>query len=404
MNKFSNFKKYRKLNLLTLTFLLLLFVDCKKENTLSVEVEKKFSRLRFEKIGQIMLYYGQWCIPTKNELLCNQVVDPLRRAYKLILYDLSGNIKREKLIKSGEGPEEIMGIQQTWISENGDVLCIDNNYLKTIDTKTLEIRAIAKLSNLIDGYMRKYIFQRFSSPSFEIGNSSIVTSFESTGYPEDLTYYIVKFEGLFDKLKIIAKLKKKREAVMGVGFNELIRKREFLVDYFHMLRSAILFSVYWKEGLIFLIPEIEYPCIELLDISGKKIGRYSIDMNYKSIKVNEKELKFFYDWVMSDVPPFFKNFKHVLYIPPYAPPLQGIKVIDDFLLIITGKRDSEKRMNEVLVYRLPSFHYEGSFEIPFPNGPFLIPLWFQNYYITKELLKKEEDYYILFNIYKIEKK
>ena len=80
----------------------------------------------------------------------------------------------------------------------------------------------------------------------------------------------------------------------------------------------------------------------------------------------------------------------------------GIKVIKDWLLIITGNRNWEKEENEVLAYRLPSMRYEGSFFIPFPN--LLRTKWYDNYYIIHKLIEKDDDYYLPYEIYTVEEK
>lgn len=401
-----NFKKFKKLKFFVLALLVLLSVCSQpKEKILRGEEEKKFSKLQFKKIVEFTLYYGQWCVPFQNKILCNQVLDSSRSHYRLILYDHLGKIIKERIVKGGTGPDEILAIGEDslFLSANGRILCIDENYLKEIDQETLEIKTIAKLDNLIKDYMKKYIFGRLSYTSIENRGDITITSFESTGFAENGSYYIVKYEGLFKNLKLVAELKKRKETVWGIGFNEL-RKKKFIVDYYHMLRPARCFSVHWESGSIYYVPEIERPEIGVIKLSGGREEKYKIDIDFKSFKISEKELKFYYDYFMNEVPPYFKDFKHILYIPDHAPPLHGIKVINDWLLIITGKRNWQVSENKVLVYKIPSLKYEGSFYIPFPNAPFLIPKWSGRYYITKQIVIKGEDCYTLFQIYKIEEK
>jgi hypothetical protein len=94
------------------------------------------------------------------------------------------------------------------------------------------------------------------------------------------------------------------------------------------------------------------------------------------------------------------RFTDTLYIPPHSPALMGIKAIDDRLFIITGNRNWKNRANEVVVYSLPSLKYEGSFFIPFPN--LQQTQWYDRYYITRTLVKKDDDYYSAYEIYRVE--
>jgi len=80
----------------------------------------------------------------------------------------------------------------------------------------------------------------------------------------------------------------------------------------------------------------------------------------------------------------------------------GIKVTGDWLLITTGNRNWKKRENEVLVYRLPSLRYEGSFFIPFPNR--LLTKWYDGYYMIRNLIEKEDGYYISHEVYMVKEK
>jgi hypothetical protein len=95
------------------------------------------------------------------------------------------------------------------------------------------------------------------------------------------------------------------------------------------------------------------------------------------------------------------RFTDTLYIPPHSPALMGIKVIDDRLFIITGNRNWQNRANKVLVYSLPSLEYGGSFFIPFPNLPTQTQ-WYERYYILRTLIKKNDDYFSSYEIYRVE--
>lgn len=393
-----NFKRYEKLKFLFLVFLC--FCDNSKEKVLTFFEEKSFDKLSLRKECEITLYHAS-CYPLQNKVICLQALDSRRSEYKIILYDYSGNLVKENKVRGGEGPDEISAISQIWSSDNEkNILCIDGEYLKSIDPEKLTIKTVAKLSNLMVDYRRKYIFSWLAPSLIEIENNKTVASFESTGFMEDYTYYVVKYEGLFKNLRIIAKFKKRKESVYPIGFKEIKSKRRIYIDYYHNLRPALLFSVHWKSGTIYYISEIENPVIGVINFDGRDLGKYRIDIDFKTFKIGEKEFKFYYDWVMSDVPPLFKNFRHILYKPLHAPPLQGIKVIDDWLMIITGKREWEKGKNWALVYKIPSFQYEGSFYIPFPEAPALIPKWNGSHYVISEnLLEKDGEYYSNFSVY-----
>ena len=71
-------------------------------------------------------------------------------------------------------------------------------------------------------------------------------------------------------------------------------------------------------------------------------------------------------------------------------------------MIITGKRNWKKGENEALVYSLPSLSYEGSIFIPFPNQ--LRTMWHDDYYIIRNLIEKEDGYYLNHEIYRVEEK
>jgi len=107
-------------------------------------------------------------------------------------------------------------------------------------------------------------------------------------------------------------------------------------------------------------------------------------------------------WGTPLTPRFKNSFKHILYIPLHAPAMMGIKVKGDWLLIITGNRNWKKGENDVLVYRLPSLSYEGSFFIPFPN--LLSTKWYDNYYMLRKLIEKEDGYYLSHEVYIVEEK
>ena len=371
---------------------------------LSVEEGKRFEKFNFKKVGEIT-QWGGWCLACPQGIFSFEVLDKQWSEFKLKLYDYSGNLKKEKVLAGGEGPNQIKvtNFEYAWLSSSGKILCDDNeNYLKAIDPETLEVETIAKFSNVIDGYGSKYVFGRASATSLEEKDNRTVTSFESAGYYENLTYYIVTYEGIFKNLSVIAKAKKERPWTWA----EREKKRISHGDYYEHLRLNRLLSVDWKRSVVYYLPDFEKPEIESINLEGKEKEKYLIDIDFEKFKVEKEEFEFMQKGQASwgtPLPPRFKNsFKHILYIPPHAPALMGIKVKGDWLLIITGNRNWKKGENEVLVYRLPSLSYEGSFFIPFPNR--LLTKWDDNYYTIRKLIEKEDGFYLSHEIYMVEEK
>ncbi len=121
---------------------------------------------------------------------------------------------------------------------------------------------------------------------------------------------------------------------------------------------------------------------------GKLEKKFEIDIDFRKFKVSREKIEEWCDSGKSSPEPIFKILRQVAYIPPHAPPLEDIKVIDNRLLVITGNRDWEKGENETLVYRLPDMKFEGSFYLPFPN--ILKPAWVSDYYMTRDGIEKDE--------------
>jgi len=386
---------------------LFLLISCGEKikiQKLRVEEGKSFEKFNFKKIGEMTLW-GGWCLACPQGIFCFEVLDRQWREFKFKLYDYSGNLKKERILASGEGPNQIKAtnFEYAWLSSSGKIYCDDlDNYLKAIDPETFEIETIAKLSNVINGYGSKYIFGRNSASSLEDKDNRIVTSFESTGFYENMTYYIVTCNGVFENLSVIATAKKERPWTWAE-----LRKRINHVDYYAGLRLKRILSVDWQRGVVYYLSDIEKPEIESVDFEGKRKDRYLIDIDFKKFKFEKEELELWQRYVDSDsdLPSAIKNFyKTILYIPAHAPALMGIKVRGDLLLIITGNRDWKKEKNEVLVYRLPSLSYEGNFYIPFPNQ--LKTIWDDNYnfYTIQNLIEKEDGYYFSYEIFKVEEK
>jgi len=385
--------------ILSLLFLLSCSENIKIQR-LSVEEGKKFEKLNFTKVGEIDLWSG-WCLALPQGVICSELQDRSWRESQLKLFDYSGKPKKERKLVHGDGPDEIKAwnFDSVWVSSSGKILSEDNNYLKSLDPNTLEIETITKLSNVIEGYGSKFTFGRAGFTSLEEKGTRTVTSFESAGFYENMTYYIVTYEDVFKNLSVIAETKKEQPWTWSY-----LKKRESYVDYYGAFRLNRILSVDWKRGVVYYIPDIEKPEIESVEIGSQRKKKFQIDINFKRFEVEREEFESWYEYVLSETDPVLKNYyNHILYIPPHAPALMGIKVVEDWLLIITGNRDWEKEENEVQVFRLPSLKYEGSFFIPFPNLFHFSTKWYDNYYLIRRHINKEGDYYSLYEIYTVEK-
>jgi hypothetical protein len=391
----------RKAILILSLFFLLSCGENIKVQRLSVEEGKKFEKLNFKKVWEINLWSG-WCLAVPQGVVCSELLDRSWKESQLKLYDYSGKLKKERKLIHGDGPNETKAwnFDSVWLSSSGKIFSQDNNYLKTLDPETLEIETIAKLSNVIEGYGSKYTFGRHGFTSLEEKGNHTVTSFESSGFYEDMTYYIVTYNDGFENLSVIAATKKEKPWTRSYRKN-----RESYVDYYGALRLDRILSVDWKRGVVYYIPDIEKPEIESVDLGSKRKEKYLIDINFKKFKVEREEFESFYEHVLSATDPILKNFyKFILYIPPHAPALMGVKVTGDWLLIITGNRNWKKEENEVQVFSLPYLRYEGNFFIPFPNFYRFSTKLYDNYYIIRKHIKKDDDLYSSYEIYMVEEK
>lgn len=390
----------KALLILSLIFLLSCSEDKQVQN-LSVEKGKRFDKLSFQKIREIDFWSG-WCLALPQGVICSELQDRSWKESRLKSYDYSGKLKKERKLIHGDGPDEIKvwNFDTVWLSSSGKIFSRDNNYLKALDPETLEIETLVKFSNVVQGYGSQYTFGQHGFTSLEEKANTTVTSFESTGFYEDMTYYIVRYEGIFKNLSVIAATQKVKPWTWS-----FLKKRESYVDYYGAFRLNRILSVDWKRGLVYYVPDIEKPEIESADLGGRQKRKYRIDINFKKFSVEKEEFESWYEYVLSETDPALKNYyKHILYIPDHAPALMGIKVIEDWLLIITGNRDWKSEENEVLVYRLPSLAYEGSFSLPFPTLFHFSTKWYGKFYVIRKHEKKEGDYYSSYEIYTFEEK
>jgi len=374
--------------------------------TLKVEQGKTFAGLSFNKVFQIDLY-GGWCLALPRGFICSELLDRSYKESQLKVYDESGTLIRERKLVHGDGPDEIKAwnFNNVWLSPSGKIFTEDNNYLKSLDAETLEIETICKLSNVIEGYGSKYTMGWNSFTSLEENEGRIATSFESSAFYEDMTYYIVTCDAGFKNLSVLAKAQKPKPLVWA-KLEERKKsngKWESVTDYYHLSRMTRMLSADWQRQVIYFFSDIDQPVIESVSFDGKIRKKCLIDMKSDNFPVEREEFDFYHEYAASETDPRLKGrFTETLYIPPHAPALMGLKVSGDRLFVITGNRNWKRKENEVLVYGLPSLKYEGRFLIPFPN--LLLTQWYDKYYITRTLVKKDDDYSSSYEIYLVEDK
>ncbi|MDH4195825.1 MAG: hypothetical protein OEW05_00300 [Candidatus Aminicenantes bacterium] len=369
-----------------------------EEYTLSVEEGKIFRGVHIEKIWEKELY-GRLVLALPQGVFCDEIQDVMGGEHKFQLFDYAGRLVREKSLLSGQGPDEVTVVTKdnTWLSSTGQIMVEDDDYLKTIDPASFEVRTLAKFANMIRGFGGKFIFGRHTGTTFEEKGNRTVTTFESTGYYENLTYYIGVYRNLLEDFSIIQKVKMPKP-VTRMKLEE--RKRESYTDYYHLLRIHRIFTVDWTRDVVYFVPNIEKPEIGFVNIGTGAGGRYLVEANPGTFSVDRKELEFYHEYVRDQTDPRLKSYyKDILYVPPNAPALMAVKVVGDRLIIITGKRDWAKQENEALVYRLPSLEYEGSFPIPYPN--LVTTRWYDDFYITEKLVKRNDDFFYYWEIYNI---
>ena len=355
------------------------------------------------KIFRIELY-GRWCLPCQQGILCSELTDRTNRAYRFSLYDYSGALIRTREVLAGQGPTEIQigTLETVWLSPTGKIFCLDGDYLKSIDPENLKIETIVKLSNVVHGYGSRFDLGRISGSSLEEKDGQLVTTFESSGFPDDFTYYLVHCSETFQNLSVIASAKKEKP----LSWKKMEESRqkggplETFVDYYGRLRLLRSFAVDWKRDMAYLIPDIEKPEIERIDLKTKRKTRFPIDIDVKEFTIEREEFDSFYEYALGETSELLKQrIKHTLFIPPHAPALMAAMVVEDRLLLITGNRNWKSGENEALVYRLPEMQYQGSFFVPYSNVQNM--KWAAPYYISDDCVQKGDDYLFRFTIYQI---
>jgi hypothetical protein len=375
------------------------------DRTLTVEPGRRFDGFQVTKIWEKDLY-GRWCLPCPNGVVCSELADRGNREYFFYLFDYAGNLVKQRKVPAGKGPNEIQGgdADAVWLSSPRTITVIDaDGYVKAMDSESLDISSILKLSNVIPGYSSRFDIGRISGTPWDEKGGLIVTTFESAGFYEDLTYYLVSMKSDFRDFKIHA-TEKKAKPISWIRMDESRRKGQArlvsLTDYYGRWRIFRNFSVDWKRGVAYLIPDIEKPEIESINLQSDQKQKYSIDIEFTKFPIERAEFDSFYEYAESETAELLKQrTKRILYLPPHAPALMGAMVVGDHLLLITGNRNWQKGENETLVYHLPDLVYKGSFAIPYSN--IQKTKWSEPYYINVNRVKKEEDYSWRYEIFRL---
>ncbi len=383
-------------------------ISCKKDipsSKLEYRDGISFENIQVEKVFELTDYRPIfWIIPFPEKVVA-LVPEGRGRAFNFFVYNYSGRIIEQWTVRGGDGPDELREIgPDDIISFNEDeIIGVEElrGYVKSINLKIHEIKTIGKISNILRGYGSKYVFPRFNLSSIERNGDSIVLGLVFNDYMDNGTYYFVSFDKIFENFRVILKVKKDAIKILDRRINEEVKKKIISCDYYYPLRSAIIFSVDGKRKVIYYIPAIEEPFIEAVSFDGKLRRRFEIDFDFKKFKVSREKIEEWCEQTKSYPEPIFKVFKQITMIPPHAPPLHDIKVIDDRLIVITGKRDWEKGENETLVYHLPEMKYEGSFYLPVLHFKLY---WFGNYYMASGFIEKDGELLSIRKVYRLEMK
>jgi hypothetical protein len=386
---------------------ILLMNACRREAEvarLAVEDGKAFTEFRFVEVWRKEYDWVRWCLPFPERIVCLELLDKSYREYRFNLFDSSGELVKEKRVLSGDGPNEIkvLDMDSVWLSSSGQIHCIDNqNFLKSINPETFQITTIMKLSNVVKGYGSKFTVGRQSGTSFEEKDGQVITTFESTGFYENLTYYLVKLGSDFQGLSVLSEFKKERPWTWLKLEERNMRAGKFITytDYYQRIRLRRTFAVDWKRRAVYILPDIDKPEIEWVDFDGEKTGRVQIDIHPERFEVDKDEMDSWRQYVLDNSESIIRERMEInSFIPDHAPALMGMAVVDDRLLVITGNRNWRAQENETLVFRLPDLHYEGSFYLAFPSF-FQITKFVGEYYILSN--RQADDEKTLVRVFRI---
>jgi hypothetical protein len=344
-------------------------------------------------------------VPFPEKIVCLELLDKSYKQYRFNLYNSSGDLIKDKQVLSGDGPDEIRGasMDSVWLSSSGQIHCEDNDYIKSIDPETFQITTIAKLSNVVKGYGSKFTLGRQTGTTIEEQGGQIITTFESPGFYENLTYYLVKLGSDFQSLSILSEFKKERPWTWQKLDERKKRagKLVFYTDYYARTRLKRSFAVDWKRHVVYVLPDIDKPEIEWADFDGEKKGLVQIDIHPERFEVDQKEMDSWRQYNLDNSEPIIRDRVEIdSFNPDHAPAIMGIAVVDDWLLVLTGNRNWQIQENETLVFRLPDLHHEGSFYLAFPSF-FQITKFVGDYYILSNYQPENEK--TLVRVFRIER-
>ena len=211
---------------------------------------------------------------------------------------------------------------------------------------------------------------RQSGTSFEEKDGQIITTFESTAFYKNLTYYLVKLGSDFQELSVLAEFKKEKPWTWLKLEERKTRAGKIMAytDYYQGIRLQRTFAVDWKRHVVYILPDIEKPEIEWVDFDGEKKGRVLIDIHPERFAVDKDEMDRWLQYNLDNSAPIIRERMELnSFVPDHAPALMGMAVVDDRLLVITGNRNWRAQENETLVFELPDLHYKGSFYLAFPS-------------------------------------
>ncbi|MGE5342000.1 MAG: hypothetical protein ACM3SY_11035 [Candidatus Omnitrophota bacterium] len=359
---------------------------------------KKFEKISVKKIFSTDITLGGFCVPFSKGVILYEALDSQGNYIKLKSFDTNGQLRKESDIKRDEGPNGIFDLNRC-LSQGDRLLFIDHNtYLKEINPYDLSIRTLEKISNKVDGYHTKFVFGTHTRADINFNSNKTITSFEANNY-FNLDYYIVSYTGNFDQFKVIHEVKKKD---LKTWSDALKNKNVCFLDYNNWARSPRKQAVDWKNGFIYFFADSEKPEISRIDMNGNNLTTIRLKIDSKNFKMDREKIDVWYGWAIGGMPkmPGIKR-KYSRVYPKTAPVLRDIDIFGDWLLITTGKRNWDTFENEVLVYRLPSLSYEGSFFIPTGDWP---TDKYGNYFVTKRIIEKDDDYITQCNCYQLVKK
>ena len=382
---------------------------------------KKFDKIELHKLLSIK-NMSRWCMPMEERgfIVCDEFIK-FQNRFRLNIFNGKGELTlKTQFIPRGRGPTDV----EWWNPDSiykfkGKILFFNRSYFKELDLsdiKNPKVRTIMKLKKEFLGYPAKYDIMGTAFSNFiDVKDNTIIMSVvpslfamigkdNSFDTKDTWKYYIVKYMGYMKDFKII------KEVRMGLpeyiwNDHKTIKggKKISYVDRYYLTRRKRFLSVDWNRGRIYYIADIENGRLYSIDFSGKDEREYEVLMNEDEFKVMTNEIKDYCEEAMNTAPKILKgHYKYMCYLPKRAPKLLGIKVLGDYLFLVSGIRRNGKSgyENKVFVYKLPLMLYKGAFYLPLPYL-WHFSRWIGNYYITRGMDAVEGEYKITIYKYKL---